>query len=547
MRKRFLVRGLGALSLATALLVGTTAYAEDVLLAKTKLQYKGNSIEAELWGVPLTQTYSGNLLLLFKREDGTVFTGYKPNICGGYGYTLKPVQVKEADAPTEQLLLGVRQGDWRAYTEYRILELEEPKKITELFTAVDSFGVVEQVKLEGNTLKVKSVNDKQPVDVEVDAKLLEDVSANRRRVSYAKLNSLTCLDVDRDGIDELISVQKLEVDRNTLADVGSVWRYQGPKNADKEKDNKDSKEESKPEVEQVQESKSLAEQLQFWRKKLAEYVEPKENVTAAADKEPGTDKSEAEESGQEEEKKQGKELWQHSNMTIMKASALSKKNNTNKGAFFKGGMVYPMRMIAASGEATYPQLMLIKDVERQNKLNDLLMEEAQPILEDYLRGRADLAYNVIRADKKMLTIQLISGKDNFKHHNINIMQGEDHKIELSDVLNVKSKDLVELLNVLNTNKKVTWDSKLTDEWYTRDDNLYLLKRVEDKDEVSGFALKNLKKYIKDKRFLPDESMASKESNKETEQKPDKEATVSKETEKDAAKAASTETETKINH
>ena len=123
-------------------------------------------------------------------------------------------------------------------------------------------------------------------------------------------------------------------------------------------------------------------------------------------------------------------LWRHDNLTIMKVDLPNKKNTINDGAYFNGGMVYPVKMIAPNGEATYPQVMLNNNVEAEEALNKLLWEEAENYIRLYLRGQADLAYNVIRKDSKLLSIQLISGKDTFVHHNINIIPGEKKKTEM---------------------------------------------------------------------------------------------------------------------
>lgn len=478
-----------ALGLSLVFLLSSTALAKEVLLSETEFLYKGNKSTAELWGDRVKSGYANELTLVLKREDGSVITGYKPNIKGGYGFDLRKVQVVKKDNPTEQLLLSVKQGDWNSYSEYRILDPSNSKAIKELFDGGDSFGIVLGAELEGDTLKVKTIKDSKPINVELKPKLLEDVAANRKQVSFGKLQSLTCIDIDEDGVDELATNQVLTVDKKLVADVGAVWRYTGPKQADKvepEADKANAKEEAVEAKKEKKKNTSFEDIIKLIKDELSE---KQEEATGEADKALAKDKA--------QEKK-----WQHSNLTIMKCETVNKKNTINDGAFFSGGMVYPVKMVASNGEATYPQIMLNNNLEAEQKLNKLLWEEAEPFVRGYLQGKVDLAYNVIRADKKLLTIQLISGKDIFAHHNINILPGEYRRVELSDFLDVKSKGLLELLQVLNNNQNITWDKKLTKEWYMRNDNLYLMKNVKGTDEVSGYDMNNLKKYIKDPHFLP---------------------------------------------
>lgn len=485
MKNRNMIKAALCLGLGLSIVFAPVASAKEVLLAKTKLQHKGEAVKAEIWGNKIAGGYAKDLMIILKREDKSVITGYKPDIAGGYGFNLKAVQVEKKDGDTEQLLLGIRQGDWKTYSEYRILDFRNPKDVKEIFAGPDSFGIVTSAKLEDNVLKVTTVRDLKPINVELNKKLIEDIAENRRKVEFGGLTSLTCIDINKDGITEIITNQQIRADKKTLVDVGAVWHYIGK--VEKQKPEEDVQKDS--EIEETKEEslmdmlKSLGKELE----KLEQEKQQEENEKNAAKKE-----------GQTKEK-----LWRQDNLTIMKADAPNRKNTINDGAYFNGGMVFPVKMIAPNGEATYPQIMLNNNEEVQEALNKLLWEEAEKYIRLYLRGKADLAYNVIRKDSKLLTIQLISGKDTFVHHNINIIPGEKKKTELKDILDVKSKDLVELLNVLNNNSKITWDSKLTNEWYTREDNLYLMKNVNGIDEVSGYDMNNLKRYIKHKNFLPD--------------------------------------------
>ena len=461
---------LGLLS-GLMLLGAAPANAESVLIDKAELKYKAEKAEVNLFGERQNAGYAHNLMLVLKREDGSIITGYKPSIKGGYGFKLVPGQFVDSKSETEQLLLMAKQGDWRVYSEYRIMDFANPKQVKEIFDATDSFGVVNSASLEGNTIKVKTVKDSKPLDVELDPKFVEDIAENRKNVDFSRLYSIAAEDVNNDGKLELITNQQLVVNKNVLADVGAVWTYKGPVDEEKPKEKEDKAAEAQPKS-----------------NKTEDILKEVEKLIAELEKD---DKS---------ENKKKEPLWAISNMTIMKNNPRDKHNSVNNGAFFKGGMIYPVKMVAPNGEATYPQVMINGDIDRQKALNELLQKDADSYIKKFLQGKTDLAFNVLRADDKLMTIQYISGKEKFTRHNINILPGKKERLLLEDVLNVKDKNLVPLLNVLNTNQKLSFDKNLTDEWYIRDEKLFLSKVVDDLDEVAVFKLEDLHKYIKHPNF-----------------------------------------------
>lgn len=491
MKNRKVLKLTGAFLLASSIFSINAAQAEDVLLSKTKLQYKGENAIAQLWGDRQKNGYANKLIVILKREDGTLITGYQPTINGGYNCSLQPIQVKKAKGKTEQLLVKAQQGTWNAYGEYRVIDFEKPKSVTELFSASDNYGVITSAKLQDNTLMVQSIKDVKPVKVEIEKKMLEDISENRRHVIFSKIFSLTPIDVNKDGIQELITTQQILVDRRCLADVGAVWFYEDKDQLTKESKNQKA-EENEGSLENKKQKKAKQESLQEILTKLKGIVG---DITRDASPE------------NKAEGRLTQKLWKHTNLTIMKNEYPNKANTINDGKAFKAGIIYPVRMVAHNGEATYPQLSINNDIELTAELNKLLWKECESYIQAYLRGKTDVAFNVICADDKLISIQLISGKTSFLHHNVNILFGEKKKAELSEVLDVKAKGLVELLNTLNTNKNVIWNKKLTDEWYVRNGNIYLMKNVAGTDEVSGFNLNNLKSYIKYKKLLPTETKA----------------------------------------
>ena len=196
--------------------------------------------------------------------------------------------------------------------------------------------------------------------------------------------------------------------------------------------------------------------------------------------------------------------WKQFSLTIMTLAPTPKDNTVNDGKDFAGGTILVRKMVVPGGEATFP-VFAGKDVELQNKMNKLLQDECKDYLEHFYNGEADMAFKVMRADEQILSLQLISGKNSFIHHQLNVNPKTGEKIRLDEVLNVKDKDLLPLLNLLNTNKKVVYKDRLPDEWYIEGDNLFLMQRIDGVDQVSGFAMGNLHKFLLKKELLNSKS------------------------------------------
>lgn len=192
--------------------------------------------------------------------------------------------------------------------------------------------------------------------------------------------------------------------------------------------------------------------------------------------------------------------WKQYSLTIMTSVAVKTNNKINEGLHFAAGSFLPRKLVVPGGEATYP-VFVGTDLALQDKINALLASEMEPYLDSFYEGKDDLGFRVIRADDLLFTVQLISGKDNFRHHNINIDPSTGNEIKLTEVLNAKEKDLLPLLNILNTNKKVVFKDKLPEEWYLEGRRLFLMQDVNGEEQVSGFAIGNLHKYLLDKKWL----------------------------------------------
>ena len=101
----------------------------------------------------------------------------------------------------------------------------------------------------------------------------------------------------------------------------------------------------------------------------------------------------------------------------------------------------------------------------------------------------------------LLSLQLISGKSSFVHHNVHLDVETGKLIKIEDILDTKQEDLFKLLNLLNNNKSIDFTKGLPKEWYIKEDKLFFLEIVSGKEEVAGFALGNLHKFIKSQKWI----------------------------------------------
>ena len=196
----------------------------------------------------------------------------------------------------------------------------------------------------------------------------------------------------------------------------------------------------------------------------------------------------------------GEKKWKQSNVTIMTTSPTPKSNTVNDGKEVATGVILPRKMVVPGGEATYPTFVS-HDVELQNKINRLLQSECEEYLDSFYQGKADMAFKVITANEHIISLQLISGKSKFKHHHVNINPSTGELIKLNQILNYKDPDLMPLLRLLCTNKNMMLEYQPPAEWYIEGKNLFLMQNICGQDEVAGFALGNLHKFVLDKRWL----------------------------------------------
>lgn len=196
----------------------------------------------------------------------------------------------------------------------------------------------------------------------------------------------------------------------------------------------------------------------------------------------------------------GEKKWKQSNVTIMTTSPTPKSNTVNDGKEVATGVILPRKMVVPGGEATYPTFVS-HDVELQNKINRLLQSECAEYLDSFYQGKADMAFKVITANEHIISLQLISGKSKFKYHHVNINPSTGELIKLNQILNYKDPDLMPLLRLLCTNKNMMLEYQPPAEWYIEGKNIFLMQNICGQDEVAGFALGNLHKFVLDKRWL----------------------------------------------
>lgn len=191
--------------------------------------------------------------------------------------------------------------------------------------------------------------------------------------------------------------------------------------------------------------------------------------------------------------------WEALGTTIMTLAPTPPSNTVNDGAEMETGTILPRRLVVRGGEATFP-VFAGKDVEVQKKINKALQTANADNMKRFYAGQADTAFKVMSAKENLLSVQLICGKRQFVHNYVNINPKTGELIKLSDILNTQDKDLLPLLNVLNTNKKVSIKA-LPAEWYIKGRNLFLISIVDTREEISGFDLGNLHKFILNKQIL----------------------------------------------
>lgn len=440
------------LAVGSALAMAGTAAAADTLLAKTALQLDKGSVTAELWGDRLPSGYSEDLLVLLKDERGKLVTAYAPSIKGGYYPMLEAVQVKPVDK--EQARSAGNEAAAAAQS------------------AAGNAGAAQQgpgaIKAAAQQLLVSVGQGDWQAPSEF--RILDFAERNKVQELFSSADSMGLVSKAYSNEEKLYVTLKdgQQNVANLPEGVSSNRIYYGGLYSLTAHDlDGDGQQELLGAQQLVNGKQNVADVGAVWQL-------------------------------------DGEKKWKQSNVTIMTTTPTPKSNTVNDGKEVATGVILPRKMVVPGGEATYPTFVS-QDVELQNKINKLLAAECSEYLGRFYKGRADMAFKVISASEKLVSLQLISGKTKFVHHHINFDPQTGELVKLEQVLNYKDPDLMPLLRLLCNNKAMMLEYQPPAEWYIEGKNLFLMQNICGQDEVAGFALGNLHKFVLDKRWLEKKS------------------------------------------
>lgn len=438
------------LAVGSALAMAGTAAAADTLLAKTALQLDKGSVTAELWGDRLPSGYSEDLLVLLKDERGKLVTAYAPSIKGGYYPMLEAVQVKPVDK--EQARSAGNEAAAAAQS------------------AAGNAGAAQQgpgaIKAAAQQLLVSVGQGDWQAPSEF--RILDFAERNKVQELFSSADSMGLVSKAYSNEEKLyVTLKDGQQNVANLPEGVSSNRicYGGLYSLTAHDLDGDGQQELLGAQQLVNSNgkQNVADVGVVWQL--------------------------------DSEKK-----WKQSNVTIMTTTPTPKSNTVNDGKEVATGVILPRKMVVPGGEATYPTFVS-HDVELQNKINRLLQSECAEYLDSFYQGKAEMAFKVITANEHIISLQLISGKSKFKHHHVNINPSTGELIKLNQILNYKDPDLMPLLRLLCTNKNMMLEYQPPAEWYIEGKNLFLMQNICGQDEVAGFALGNLHKFVLDKRWL----------------------------------------------
>lgn len=187
--------------------------------------------------------------------------------------------------------------------------------------------------------------------------------------------------------------------------------------------------------------------------------------------------------------------WRANAYTIMTAASSKQQDGVNNGLAYKNGVIIPRHLVLLKGEYSLPILLRKDNVDLHLKINDLIFAHCLPHMQGFINNTEDFAFKVKRLDEKLLSLQLVYGKDNIAYQCLTIDMQTGRKLELGDILDVKNKDLLPLLQLLRSNKNSDFTKELPKLWYIENDELYMLQQVNGQYIGSVFDLEVLKKYV----------------------------------------------------
>lgn len=189
--------------------------------------------------------------------------------------------------------------------------------------------------------------------------------------------------------------------------------------------------------------------------------------------------------------------WVTKKSTLMTAGPVPKENRINKGKDFSEGVIIPEKIILPSGEWTGPRFISKADKDLEAKVNEAIAKAGADFYEAFHEGRADGAFKIMSADKQLLSIQLISGKESFIHKHVNFSLEQGRELTLGDIFNLKDPDFLPLLELLSNNKELDFSLGLPREWYIEENKLFLVQHQKGRDIAAGYMLSNFHKFMVD--------------------------------------------------
>ncbi len=405
-----------AAALALIFCSASAAAAADTQLAAVQGEINGAPARVELWGEMLPGNYADKLMLFFKDARGQLLSAFEPSVTGGYNCLLRLVSL---DGRNQQVLLAAGRGGVRAGTEFRIVDFTVPKKVQEVFAAAANHGVIDKVSLRGGELRVLFQNGEERT-VELAEEDCRRIAESGRPLEYEGLFSLLPCDIDGDGRDELLSLQKISLGGRELAEAGALWRLDAG---------------------------------------------------------------------------QG---WLQQDYALL--AAYGEAGAVNKGATTAKYTVLPRAALLPRGEAALPVIACRDHPGLQNRLNAALEQAFAPYLQQYCRGESELAFQIMRATENMLTFAIISGREKFTRHYLHLDPQTGREITLQDCFRVR-REFRRLLASLNENEAMDFSGGVPQEWYIRDDCLYVQQMVDGEEQMAAFALKDLQNCLKSEKFV----------------------------------------------
>lgn len=448
--------------------------AQASLLAETELALGSKSCTAQLYGEVLGGGYAKDLLLLVKdREEGRLLSAYSPDISGGYGCRLEAVPVTGRG---EQLLLLVQEGDWRRPQQVRLLDFAQPKAVRQLFDAGCSRGLIQQAALAeaGGRLQL-TTRDGQTAAVALDQEVTPEAG---RQLAWGGLDSVVPLDLDGDGLMELLTVEKVSYGGQALARLGAAWHYQGGAQAASSEDQAQAPQQATRQASQQGPQQALQDWLAEARQVGTALQGGRPVAAAPAQSNPAR-------------------LWQRQGLVLLAARAVSKDNRVNQGVNESFYRVWPQAALRPGGEATLPLLTVSGDSQLQNRLNAALRPYSQQAWQNFKEGKEDAAYQVLTAADKVLSLELLTGREQVRRRYLNLDPHSGKELPLKALLATEDPGLRPLLAALSTNPKLDFKKGLPQDWYILEgDKLCFRQLVDGQEETAGFALGNLRKFLR---------------------------------------------------